>query len=142
MGIFHTQVDIVNIAPVTITVRFDGQEMSLPSGPGKLPSICVEHAKNQNPVMGSEDPYNPHISGARYLIGVVGTDDRIEPLTEEEWADHLGQPARLNNQQLFEDKYGNDPKAKLVLHGKVRKAASRSEAGGAPRGEASFTRKD
>ncbi len=144
MGIFHSEIDIVNIAPIALTVRFDGQDKNVPPGASKLPLIVVEHAKNQNPIMGSEDPYNPHISGARYLIGVVGSDDRIEPLTEEEWEAHLDNPTRINSQQLFEDKYSGDPKARLVLHGKGRKstAASRAEVGGAPKGVASFSSRD
>ncbi len=144
MGIFYSEVDIVNIAPVAITVRFDGQDKNVPPGPSRLASIVIEHAKNQNPIMGSEDPYNPNITGARYLIGVVGTDDRVEPLTAEEWADHLGQPSRLNHQQLFADKYASDPKAKLVVHGRKggAPANSRAEAGGSPRGGSVFSNKD
>lgn len=151
MGIFFEQVCLVNRAPVNLSIMFDGQEKTLIPGDNLVPEVVVSFAKNQNPVMGSQDPNNPHISGARYLVGVKMADgepfhgDEIEPLTEEEWAAHLNRPCRSDEQAAFEEKYGGDPKAKLVVHGKGRKstANSRYEAGGSgQQGTAGFSSKD
>lgn len=140
MGIFHEMVEVVNRAPVPLTVRFDGQDTVLKPGKNMLPKLVVPYAKNQNPIMGSQDPENPHISGARFLIGVVGTRDNCEPLTKEEWEEHLNRPCRMDEQALFEERYGNDPKARLVTHGKGKRSVARSryEAGGNEKGLASF----
>lgn len=140
MGIFYKQVKVFNRAPVAITVRFDGQDMTLPPGEGVLPQQAIQYAKNQNPIMGSQDPSNPSISGASFLIGVVGSRDNCEPLTPEEWEAHLKRPMRLDEQALFEERYGNDPKARLVLHGRPNSSVARSrhEAGGESQGISSF----
>ncbi len=87
MGIFYEQKIVVNRAPVPLTVRFDGQETVIPVGESPLPVVSLIYAKNQNPIMGSADPTNPSLSGARYLIGVKGQDD-CTPLTKDEWTAH------------------------------------------------------
>ena len=142
MGVFYETTKVINRAPVNLTVTFDGQCKTLKPGENHIPAITIQYAKNQNPIMGSADPHNPHISGAHYLIGVPSEDlpADCEPLTEEEWLAHLQEPARENTQQAFEEKYGGDPKAKLVIMGKGRKstANSRYEAGGNPKGISSF----
>jgi len=139
MGVFYQLVEVINRAPVDITITFDGQCKTLTPGKNYIPAMTIQYGKNQNPIMGSQDPHNPHISGAKYLIGVPGEDlpEDCEPLTPEEWAAHLGEPARDNTQQSFEENYGNDPKAKLVVRGKGRRstANSRYEAGAAPSNE-------
>lgn len=143
MGIFYAQKKVFNRAPENISVRFDGQEITIPPGEYALPAITIPHGKNQNPVMGTQDPNNPHISGGQYLLAVVGEDD-CTPLTPQEWATHLGQPCRMDIQASFEEKYGQDPKAKLVTLGKNRRstATSRADAGSAPRGDAEFSAKE
>lgn len=118
MGIFYEMAQVVNVAPVTINVRFDGQDMKLaPGGPYSIPRVAVANGKNQNPIMGSQDPSNPHMSGARYLLREVGVDD-CEPMTQEEWQEHLNRPMRMDEVALFEELYGGDPKARMVLQGK------------------------
>ena len=132
MGIFYEQVVLVNRAPVNLTVMFDGQCKTLVPGENVVPAVVVDYAKNQNPIMGSVDPNNPHVSGGRYLVGVKGGfNEETEPLTEEEWQNHLGRPCRINEEEAFAERYGGDPKARLVVHGKGRKstANSRHEAG-------------
>lgn len=143
MGIFQEMVELVNRAPVDLTVQFDGQCKTLKPGANMVPAVTVAFAKNQNPIMGSQDPYNPHISGGRYLVGVKGSKDIVEPLTEDEWNTHLGAPCREDVQRLFEDKYGSDPKARLQTYGKGRKttASSRYDAGSSPAGNADFSGK-
>lgn len=143
MGIFLEHVTLINRAPIALSVMFDGQTKTLEPGPNTVPSIVVGFAKNQNPIMGSQDPYNPHISGCRYLVGVANSKDPIEPLTQEEWEEHLRRPCREDEVRLFEDKYGSDPKAKQVVYGKGRKttANSRYDAGSSPAGNSSFESK-
>jgi hypothetical protein len=140
MGIFLDQVELFNRAPVALMVQFDGQCKTLVVGKNIVPAVVVQYAKNQNPIMGSQDPYNPHISGARYLVGVVGSKDDLKPLTQEEWEEHLQAPCRDDVKTLFADKYGSDPKAKLQTYGKGRKstANSRYDAGASPTGNSSF----
>lgn len=142
MGIFYEYVDIVNRAPIALTVRFDGQDITLPPGPGRLPKLVLPFAQNQNPINGTMDPNNPHRSGCKYLIAEVGYNEPedCEMLTLEQWEDHLKRPCRMDERAAFEERYGTDPKAKLVLLGKGRRstATSRADAGAAPRGAAEF----
>lgn len=142
MGVFYKLTEVINRAPVDLTVTFDGQCKTLTPGANHIPYMTIQYAKNQNPIMGTADPHNPHISGCRYLIGVPGEDlpEDCEPLTPEQWAAHLGSPARDNIQQTFEENYGNDPKARLIVQGKGKRVAaqSRYEAGGRAKGESSF----
>ena len=140
MGIFYEQVELVNRTPVNLSVRFDGQEKTLKPGTNMVPAVVVPYAKNQNPIMGSQNPNDPTIHGARYLVGVATEGDPVEPLTKEEWETHLNRPCRMDEQALFQERYGNDPKARLVRHGKGRRTAATSlyDAGTGPKGNSSF----
>lgn len=147
MGIFYEQSKVVNRAPVNITVRFDGQDMTLTPGINVLPKLAVQYGKNQNPIMGTADPADPSIAGGKYLLGEMDVDSEEECalLTEDEWNTHLGKPCRLDEQAMFDERYGNDPKARMIVHGQKRTKGketsptrSRSEAGGAQRGLAEF----
>lgn len=147
-GIFQDMVELINRAPIDLSVQFDGQSKVLAPGSNMVPKVVVPFAKNQNPIMGTQDPYNPHISGCQYLVGVRAPEGQkqkepIKFLTNEEWADHLGKPCREDVQQLFEDRYGTDPKAKLVMlnKGKATTARSRHDAGASPSGNADFSGK-
>jgi hypothetical protein len=143
MGVFQETVQLVNRAPVNLTVTFDGQSKTLVPGVNSIPQVSVSFAKNQNPIMGSHDPYNPHANGARYLVGVIGSKDPIEPLTEAEWEAHLGAPTRDDFQRIFDDKYSANPKARLVIKGAGKKTSANSvfDAGGSPQGNSEFTGK-
>lgn len=142
-GIFQETIELINRAPIPLSVTFDGQSKTLTPGSNFVPRIVVSFAKNQNPIMGTQDPYNPHMSGCQYLVGVKGTKDPIKPLTKAEWEDHCKRPCREDEQQWFADKYGSDPKAKLVTHGKGRKstANSRYDAGASVSGTSEFSGK-
>lgn len=102
MGIFFEQAIVVNRAPVPLTVRFDGQETVIPPGESPLPVVSINYAKNQNPIMGSADPLNPSLSGARYLIGVKGKDD-CTPLSKEDWTAHCEAACRMDIAELYDD---------------------------------------
>lgn len=145
MGIFYETIEIINRSPIDLLVTFDGQRKRLKPGSNQIPEVCLVHALNQNPIMGSQDPYNPHVSGGRYLIGVPGSESYpCEPLTQQEWEEHLQRPCREDEQVWFMDRYGSDPKARQVLMGKGRKstATSRVDAGSSPGGSAEFSNKE
>ena len=125
MGIFHELVTVINLAPVPLSVTFDGQQSTIPVGESALPKIAIPYAKNQNPVMGSADPNNPSLSGAQYLISVKGSKrDRQTVLNPDEWAAHLDAPCRLNQDDFFEDRLV--PGERVVVRGKGRKVQARS----------------
>lgn len=129
MGIFHEQVIVVNRAPETLNVRFDGQDINLPPGESAIPKVAVEYAKRQNTIMGSGDPSNPSMSGARYLVGVKGKDE-CDPLTKEEWESHTGAPCRLDLELLADDRLGPKEHFETKTKGRSKKtqAGNRSEA--------------
>lgn len=126
MGIFYEMCTLVNRAPVNLQVMFDGQVKTLTPGKNIVPKAVVMFAKNQNPIMGSGSPHDPSVAGCQYLVGVAEFGDDVTPLTEEEWETHLDKPARDNMDEAFEERYGNDPKAKMVILNKGRKTAARS----------------
>lgn len=124
MPVFHDLAPLINRAPVPLSVRFDGQEHTLVPGENMVPRIVIPYAKNQNPIMGTHDPYNPSLSGGKYLVGVKGTKDLCTPLTPEEWKTHLGNPSYLDLDALFGVRLST--KEHMVVRG--RKPASLHEA--------------
>lgn len=101
-GVFQDMVEIVQRAPEPITITFDGQQMTVLPGKQFIPRVTLPYAKNQNPLRGSADIDNPSLSGAQYLIGVVGTRDNVTPLTQEEWEEHCGNPSRFSTDDIME----------------------------------------
>lgn len=145
MGVFYDMAPLRNRTPIDLTVTFDGQCKTLAAGSDTLvPKVAIGYAKNQNPIMGSADQNNPHISGGRYLVADMSAEDTPDNehamMTPDEWDAHLGEPQRINSQEAFLERYGGDPKAKLVTQGKGRRTAARSlyEAGGAAKGTSTF----
>ena len=140
MGIFQEYSKVYNRAPIELSVTFDGQRHTIPPKEHAIPRLTIPFAKNQNPIMGSQDINNPHMSGAEYLVVEEGEPGYGTPLTKEEWEQHLGRPCRMNEQQLFEEVCGYDNKARMVVGNKGKKAtaANRFEAGGSPQGAAGF----
>lgn len=124
MGIFQTMVKVRNLAPEPRNVRFDGQELSIPVGESLLPAICVKHAMEQNPIMGTADPDNPSIWGGTFLIVPIDSQWDREPLTEEEWLTHLGRPCRMNEVEFFEGILG--PKERIAIKGKGKRTQAKS----------------
>lgn len=122
-GVFQDMVPIVNRAPVMLTVTFDGQTTNVKPGPGFLPSVTINYAKNQNPIMGSVDPNNPAISGGEYLIGVVGRDN-TDILTPAEWNEHCEAISRVDLKVMMQDELG--PGERVEVRGKGRKTQARN----------------
>lgn len=128
MGIFYQMTEVFNRTPVKLNVRFDGQDIEIPPGVSKIPSVAVDYAKNQNPIMGSADANNPFMSGARYLLGIVGRDE-CTPLTKEEWTSHLGKPARINMDEYMEDRVPAGHHLEVRGKGRATQAKSSFDAG-------------
>lgn len=124
MGIFYDMKKVRNLAPVPLTARFDGQEMTIPVGESSMPAVAVTYAMNQNPVMGSADGNNPNISGGRYLIVPVGSKYDRAALTQEEWEAHTGAPCRIDHEAFFADRLG--PKEHIIFRGSGRRTQAKS----------------
>lgn len=125
MGVFHDMAQVINLSPVTLTVTFDGQSTDLPPGESVIPRITLPYAQNQNPIFGSADMDNPHITGARYLIVEKGKHgERQEPFTTAEWDIIKDKPSRFDLETFFADTLG--PKERVINTGKGRKTQARS----------------
>ncbi len=128
MGIFYDLVTVVNRTPIPLTVRFDGQEIVIPIGESPVPALTIPYAKNQNPIMGSQDPLNPSLSGARYLLGVKGVDN-CKPLTKEEWTKHCEAASRMDLAELFDDVLLEKEHVEVRGKGRQTQARSRQDKG-------------
>ena len=129
MGIFQEMVVVVNRAPVNLSGRYDGQEITLVPGEQPVPKIAVSFIKNQNPIMGSADADNPNITGAQYLVGVKGTNDDCEPLSKEEWEAHCNRPCRIDEEAFFSDRLLKGEHVTVRGKGKKTQAKSAFDAG-------------
>lgn len=82
LGTFKESCTLVNRTPEPLNVRYDGEDITIEPGenPG-FPKICVQYAKNQNPLMGSKHPNDPR----RFIskVGVKGTKDDVTPIPQE-----------------------------------------------------------
>lgn len=87
LGQFRDSVTLINRTPRVLSVRYDGEDISLKPGenPG-FPTVAVPYAKKQNPLMGSKHPINP----TKYicLVGVKARDgekqrDDVTPIPED-----------------------------------------------------------
>ena len=109
LGNVLESVTLINRSDRTLTVRYDGEEMRLK--PGKtlgFPKVAVPYAKKQNPLMGSQHPYDP----TRYisLIGVEGVDD-CSPIGAEMLKEADGKYERVDRSGEFH----GEPMAKVKL---------------------------
>lgn len=143
-GNFWKHVLVFNRAPIVLYVMFDGERHPIEPGLQELPEHTIWMAQNQNPIMGTGDPYNPGVLGTKYLIVREEQEGWGVPLTREEWEAHCKRPCREDETIWFKEKYSNDPKAKIVSHGSKNSVAAKSryEAGGVPKGNAEFTMRE
>ncbi len=62
---------------------FDGQRFVFQPGPNPgVPVVVVQFAKDQNPVMGTQDRYE--YEGSQYLVGVEAWGDDVSPLEQSD----------------------------------------------------------
>jgi hypothetical protein len=138
MGIFYDQVEIVNRTSKPCTVRFDGQDMTIPPGytaDGErienqhimVPRTIIPYALNQNVVMGSEDPLSPS-----HFDSHVGFVEPKEKKTK--WYHEISflevdeaEPTRVKLREFLED----DPQVKdIKVRGRRADATVGIPAGG------------
>lgn len=115
MGVFQHLIPIVNRGRLPLVVTFDGQQTTVPLGESTLPDVTLVYAKNQNPVMGTQDPDNPSLTGVQSLVAVKGRDN-CEPLSDEEWEAHCKAACRMDWAALIDDRL--KPGEKVVVKGK------------------------
>lgn len=74
-------VTVVNRTSRAVESTFDGRVSVIPAH-GEKPMLVqqAELAKRQNPVMGTEDPFNPY--AGTYLLGVKEWGDDITPIEQ------------------------------------------------------------
>lgn len=122
MGIFQDMQEVVNRTPWELTIMFDGQTMTLQRNydfkevngeftaterkgvHNFIPSQTIIYAFNQNALMGSQDPDNPTVSGAEYLIGLPSKAHKYPctALTTEQIFAQKNRPSRFNHEELME----------------------------------------
>lgn len=82
MAIAET-VTLVNRTSKPMTALFDGQSFVLKPGKNHgVPSVVVDYAKAQHPLMGSQDRYE--FQGAQFLVGVEEWGDPISPIEQSD----------------------------------------------------------
>lgn len=108
MGVFQDLIVVVNRAPWTLNIRFDGQEMPLVPGENRIPRETLLYALNQNPLMGTQDPDNPNVSGSEYLIGLPDRAKKYpcDPLTQEQIKAQKNNPSRFDYESLISPRMG------------------------------------
>jgi hypothetical protein len=87
MGPMET-VTLINRTKGTLQCTFDGHTYDLVPGENHgFPKVAVPFAKRQNPVMGSEDPYNPIKFNS--LVGVKDTSDPVTPIKQTDAVERI-----------------------------------------------------
>lgn len=72
-------VTLVNRTSKPLKGVWDGRHYTLAPGQHSFPEIQAMKFKEQNPIMGSEDPYTMQ---KEYLIGIVEQNDDISPIEQ------------------------------------------------------------
>jgi hypothetical protein len=99
LGNVLESVTLVNRTNRVLTVRYDGEEMKLKPGRTKnFPRVAVAYAQKQNPLMGSQHPYDPtqYIS----LIGVEVDEDASQVLKDWVQAQRVGDCSPISEEIL------------------------------------------
>ena len=72
-------VTLVNRSSKTLSGTWDGRHYDLKPGQHSFPEVQALKFKEQNPIMGSEDPYTLQ---KEYLMGIVEHNDDISPVEQ------------------------------------------------------------
>ncbi len=111
MGAFHTLVEVINRTSKPLSVRYDGQDEVLrpnydaegnflPEVHNMIPDITVDYARNQNILMGSEDPEDP--SDYVMLVGVLAKAGQKQR-HDISFCEQSEEPARVNLANMLAD---------------------------------------
>lgn len=81
-------VTLINRTTHQLVCTFDGEQLTIEPGenPG-FPAVAVPYAKEQNPIMGTQDPLRPSVR--KYLVGVkptkgVDSNDDVSPIEQSD----------------------------------------------------------
>jgi len=136
MGIFFDTIEVVNRTSKQLNVRFDGQDMTLEPNYDEngnelegvhnmLPTIAVPYAKNQNILMGSEDPSEPSVFDV--LVGVKAKAGEKQK-DDISFCEQSDEPTQVKLDELLQD-----PSLKIQRAGrKVRASEARPVRGTMP----------
>jgi hypothetical protein len=81
-------VTLINRTSKPLRCMFDGQRFVFQPGPNPgVPVVVVQYAKDQNPVMGTQDRYE--YEGSQYLVGVEAWGDDVSPLEQSDAQERL-----------------------------------------------------
>lgn len=86
------QVTVVNRTKNDLHGMWDGKHVTLPPGESTHPIRAAIAFKNQNPIMGTEDPYT---SACEYKVGIKDHGDDISP-----WEPDGAEPLERLNREL------------------------------------------
>ena len=100
-------VTLVNRTIGVLTCKHDGRDYTIEPGenPG-FPAEAVRHAKEQNPLMGSQDPYRP--SHFESLVGVKGSKDPVTKIKQSK-ASELFDRSKMRGQARTATEILGDP---------------------------------
>ena len=90
-------VTVVNRTNQILTGTFDGRQYEIVPGKQEFSKEKALRFKDQNPVMGSEDP---RTGSAIYKIGIVELRDPVDPIPTEVIAKYEGQVERWDRSKL------------------------------------------
>jgi hypothetical protein len=136
MGIFFDTTEVINRTSKKLNVRFDGQDTELepnydakgnllPDVHNLLPTIAVAYAKNQNILMGSEDPLDP--SSFEVLVGVKAKKGERQR-DDISFCEQSNEPTPVKLEELLDD-----PNLKIQSSGrKIRASDARPIRGTTP----------
>ncbi len=81
-------VTLINRSSKPLRAMFDGQRFVFKPGPNPgVPIVVVQFAKDQNPVMGTQDRYE--YEGSSYLVGVPEWGDDCSPIEQSDAIERL-----------------------------------------------------
>ncbi len=81
-------VTLINRTSKPLRAMFDGQRFAFKPGPNPgVPIVVVQFAKDQNPVMGTQDRYE--YEGSQYLVGVAEWGDDVSPIEQSDAIERL-----------------------------------------------------
>jgi len=76
-------VTLINRTSKPLRAMFDGQRFVFKPGPNPgVPIVVVQFAKDQNPIMGTQDRYE--LEGSLYLVGVAEWGDNVSPIEQSD----------------------------------------------------------
>ena len=96
-------VKLVNRTSKTLHGLWDGHHYDLAPGEHAFPEIQALKFKEQNPIMGTQDPYTLHMD---YLIGIVEYGDDVSPIEQskkDELANRSMYPKRDQDVDLIQN---------------------------------------